>query len=427
MPFIPVRSDAFPNLYEAASNQKINWNSGFMYSVQISSSIVKINKDRIQWYEYGTFNPSSLWRKMECEPTHNAFCRIVQDSPPSSVLVFPSGVVDVPVDLHQLRLPDEFSEFMRSGGGLHCDAPTSNRMLSFTDNSYDISMCDLVDGNLELVLEPDANLLYIRQRGASLWLTVVLSFLSLYLFVKTCEHFIKLVHGHRPCFAHGSITLPFLVAVASLVKLVVTDSVLILQEEITLQIIICVYTVIHTGVHIRQHLTTMMTTDARTATATAAEKAPCAHGACKDPASESGAAADEDTHSDFFSEKGAAAVGPLVATQTLLSIELNQTIDTPFLSIYVILFGLRNFLKFLNLINLHCRRDALSSSAKLRKTAETIADTFVFTCLVGIGMQVAAESREQYASNVWVLYVISILTGTLMHRITLLYVPGHES
>jgi hypothetical protein len=314
---------------------------------------------------------------------------------------------------------------MRSGGGLHCDAPTSNRMLSFTDNSYDISMCDLVDGNLELVLEPDANLLYIRQRGASLWLTVVLSFLSLYLFVKTCEHFIKLVHGHRPCFAHGSITLPFLVAVASLVKLAVTDSVLILQEEITLQIIICVYTVIHTGVHIRQHLTTMMTANAGTATATAAGKAPGAHGeGCKDSTSEGGAA---ETHSDFFSEKGAAAVGPLVATQTLLSIELNQTIDTPFLSIYVVLFGLRNFLKFLNLINLHCRRDALSKSAKLRKTAETLADTFVFTCLVGIGMQVAAESREQYASNVWVLYVISILTGTLMHRITLLYVPGPES
>lgn len=413
MPFVPVRSDAFPNLHEAASNQKIDWNSGFMYIVQISSPIVKINKDRIQWYEYGTFHPSSLWRTMECEPTHNAFCRIVQESPPSSVLVFPSGVVDVPVDMQQLQLPDDFSNFMRSSNGLYCDKPTSNRMLSFTDNSYDISMCDLVDGNFEFVLEPDVNLLYIRQRSAAVWFTVVLSFLSLYLFVKTCEHFVKLTHGDRPCFAHGSITLPFLVAVASLTKLAVSESGLILQEEITLQVILSIYTVIHTGVHIQQHLRD-------------AAEPPSAPGGCcaAAPDGDSRAAAGASTPGGFFSDKGAAAVGPLVATQALLSLELNQTIDTPFLSIYVVLFGLRNFLKFLNLINLHCRRDALSNSVKIRKTAETLADTFVFTCLVAIGMQVAAESREQYASNVWALYMVSILTGTLLHSITLLYLPS---
>jgi hypothetical protein len=38
-------------------------------------------------------------------------------------------------------------------------------------------------------------------------------------------------------------------------------------------------------------------------------------------------------------------------------------------------------------------------------------------------MKVAAESREQYASNVMVVLMISILAGTLMHSITLLYLP----
>ena len=84
-----------------------------MSTVQISASIIKINKDRIQWNEYGTFHPGRLWRKMEREPTRDAFCSIIQETPyPASVLVFPSGTVDVPVDLEQLRFPREFSTFM---------------------------------------------------------------------------------------------------------------------------------------------------------------------------------------------------------------------------------------------------------------------------------------------------------------------------
>jgi hypothetical protein len=259
-------------------------------------------------------------------------------------------------------------------------------------------MCDLVDGNLEFVLEPDKNLLYIRQRHSNVLLMVVLSLLSLYMFVRTCEHFIKLTHGRRPRFAHGSITLPFLVALFSLSKLILTPSVLILQEEITLHAVLSCYTLIHTGSHLLRHL-----------------KA-------------AGAVAEAGIHDiqedgGFFSETGAAAVGPLVAAQTILSLELNETIDTPFLSMFVALFGLRNFLKFLNLVRLHYRQYPTCRNQTIRKTAESLADTFIFACLVGIGMKIAAESREQYASNVLVVLMISILTGTLMHSITLLYLP----
>jgi hypothetical protein len=90
---------------------------------------------------------------------------------------------------------------------------------------------------------------------------------------------------------------------------------------------------------------------------------------------------------------------------------------------FVALFGLRNFLTFLNLVRLHYRQDPTCRNQTLRKTAESLADTFIFACLVGIGMKIAAESREQYASNVLVVLMISILTGTLMHNSTLLYLP----
>jgi hypothetical protein len=292
---------------------------------------------------------------------------------------------------------------MLDSAGLHCNRPTSNRVLSFTDNSYEISMCDLVDGNFELVLEPDHNMLFIRQRSSSMWAVVALSVLSLYLFIKTCEHFIELVHGRRPRFAHGSITLPFLVALGSLAKLALSGSVLVIQEEITLQVVCGAYALAHTGAHLLRHLRGDE------------HHLPDARGPSGAPAP--GRA--------FFSPAGAAAVGPLIAAQVLLSLELNETIDTPFLGIYVSLFGLRNFLKFLNLVNLHYQRQA-PLRAKLRKTLEALADTVVFACLLGIGVQVAADSREQYAADVVGLCMISILAGTLLHQITLLHLAASE-
>lgn len=392
MPFISINGNLFPHIYQG--NTKIEWNSGPMYEVQISCSTIKINRNRVQWFEYGTFHPSSLWRRMPCEPVRGALCRITQDSPPASVLVFPTTTVNVPVDIDQLDLPREFSRFLLDKASLRCNRPTANRVLSFTHNSYEISMCDLVDGNLEIVLQPDSNLLFIRQRGTETWAAVVLSVLSLYLFIKTCEHFIKLVHGQRPSFAHGSITLPFFVAFFSIGKLVFTDSLLIMEEEIVLQIVCSIYTLLHTGMHIFRHL----------------------HRVGVDEKEWS-------SDNNFFSTTGAAAVGPLIATQVLLSLELNQTIDTPFLNIYVSLFGLRNFLKFLNLVNLHYQQQ-ISMQAKLLKTFEALADTFVFACLIGIGVQLVADTSEQYTTDVTGLCMISILAGTLLHQITLTHIQS---
>jgi hypothetical protein len=38
-----------------------------------------------------------------CETARNAFCSIVEDKTPVSVLVFPSGTVDMPVDMASME------------------------------------------------------------------------------------------------------------------------------------------------------------------------------------------------------------------------------------------------------------------------------------------------------------------------------------
>lgn len=393
MPGIPINDQVFPNIHAASGNSKIEWDFGLMYAIQLTASFIRVNADQIQWYDYGRFHASALWTPLVCEPARNAFCSIVQED--ASVLVFPSGIVDMPVDMQKLKLPREFERFFEDIGGLQCSSRTSNRMLSYTDNRYEISMCDLVDGSLEVVLVPGKNILYVRQNKEDVFVTVLLSLLSLYLFVKTCEHFIQLSHGKRLGFAHGSVTVPFLIALSVSIKLILAESVLIVAEETTLQLILCVYTLIHTGVAIRQH-------------------------------SQRQRAAREDRAQgeDFFADKGGTAIGTLIAAQVLLSLELNQTIDSPFLGIYVCLFGLRNFLKFLNLLRLHYQQRTLTPFRKVKKTLETVADMFVFVCLIVIGMQVSAESSEDYASTAGSVLLISLLSGTLAHSITTLHISA---
>ena len=390
MPVIPINSQVFPNL--VSGNTKIEWDFGLMYTIQMTASFIRIDADQIQWYDYGRFHASPLWTPFACEPARNAFCSIVEDETPASVLVFPSGNVDMPTDVTKLDLPREVKRFFEKIGGLQCNSKTSNRMLSYTDTRYEISMCDLVDGKIEVVLSK--NILYIRQNKADVFVTVLLSLLSLYLFVKTCEHFIQLSHGKRLGFAHGSVTVPFLVALSTAIKLISTESVLIIAEETTLQQILCAYTLIHTSIAMQSNLRKPHVKHEKT---------------------------------DFSSDRGGTAIGTLIAAQVLLSLELNQTIDSPFLSIYVCLFGLRNFLKFLNLIRLHYNSKTLQTSAKVKKTLETIADVVVFVCLMVIGMRVSADSGTDYGSAVGSVLLISMLSGALAHSITTLYITPPPS
>ena len=53
MPFLSLREDSFPWLVSTDSPpyqaNAVNWNEGVMYGVQLTSSIIRINKRTIQW------------------------------------------------------------------------------------------------------------------------------------------------------------------------------------------------------------------------------------------------------------------------------------------------------------------------------------------------------------------------------------------
>ena len=387
MPVIPINKQSFPNLRTVEGNTLVNWNSGTMYAIRLTASLIRIDAEQIQWYTYGRFHASGLWTMLTCLPVRDAFCSIEEELK-ASVLVLPSGFVNMPLDSKKLNFPSEFQSFVDGIGGLPCKNTISNRILSYTHNRYEMSMCDLVDGNLEVVLKPDTNTLYVREHRDAMGVIILLSILSLYLFMQTCEHLMKLSQGTRVGFTHGSVTVPCIIALSVVTKFAIADTVLILVEEITLQLMLSVYILMHASIRLCLHF--------------------------NKPNAE--------TEAGFYDFNSGTAIGTLIAAQLLLSLELNETIDSPFFYVYVSLFGVRHFLKFLNLVSLHYR--CTKPSTKIKKTLELLTDVSVFGALLLIGMQVSSNNLEDHLSSMGTTLLISVLGGTLAHSITLMHMQA---
>ncbi len=107
--------------------------------------------------------------------------------------------------------------------------------------------------------------------------------------------------------------------------------------------------------------------------------------------------------------------GALIAVLLLLTAHLQNTYETPFLSIFVIIFGARSFLKFLNLTLQHSR--AASALFACFKLAVLLADTFAFVAVLELAVRTAARSSSQYASTAAGLELLSVLGGVFLYQV----------
>ena len=174
MPFLSLREDSFPWLIStdlpAYAHNAIDWNFGGMFYVQMSSEIIRINKYTIQWFIMGQSSVSAswpsfidmksmpTWNKLTCKPVMHAMCQVIDNK--AKMLMFPDSVVDMPLNFEKLVLPSTFQTKLNNKT---CSNAHANRILNVADISYEVSLCDLVDTNLEFVYKPYENVLHWRQ------------------------------------------------------------------------------------------------------------------------------------------------------------------------------------------------------------------------------------------------------------------------
>lgn len=109
-------------------------------------------------------------------------------------------------------------------------------------------------------------------------------------------------------------------------------------------------------------------------------------------------------------------LGSLVAVQLILTAQLADTYENPFLGLLTLLFGSRAFLKFMNLMLVHAVRGNHFTLASMKFIFMSI-DTAMLACILELGVRPAANSESEYASTATGMLLIIVLGGSFLHTV----------
>ena len=405
MPFLSLREDSFPwlvstNFLPYQSNA-LDWNIGAMYCVQLTSSIIRINKRTIQWFILGQTSSTESWPyilntqnmpgwyNLSCTPIAGALCE-TQDE--SKMLLFPNSVVDLPLNLGDLNLPQEMTDALKNN--TLCSSPNANRELKAGDKRYEISLCDLVDNNLEFVYKPYDRKIYWRQNNISTTWLVISTLLTLFFFTKVCEHMLLLLQQQKGNFTHSTSTIPLIISIYLCTQHVTNQTFMLMYDEVVLHYILLTYVIVQASVQILCRIIWKFKL----------HKKNRVHPLLEDISPEG-------------SEQPASitSISSLLCIQLLLTAEMQNSYDNPFLNILTLVFGIRNFFKFMNLTQTHIFDTPLSKWKIIFKFLHWFVDTCVLISIFVYGFTVSSDSYETYMTTCGAIMFMSFLTGTALH------------
>jgi hypothetical protein len=423
MPWLSLGLKSFPFLTSSATGMTLEWNHGPMYNVLLTSAYVRINELGIQWSSL--CSPSSFsdgvhgWSSaIPCVPVRDAFC-LTKTSP--AALMFPTNRVEL--------LPGSVppSDLQSS---VTCNPQTANRVLRLGDGGYQVSLCDLIDRKLDVVLDVKNSLMYRRFRNEHLWWSVLLTLSSLFFFTRVCEHLVLLVQGKRREFSW--VTTAAISIMLVLHRVIPVPSIfsqhLVTTEEQILDWILEVYSWMHIAVQV---ITVSYYGDVSFTyllrrcfinILSASYYGDVSFTYFQLKSSDSTNASPElgkDDEGRKPTSHDVSTLGLLVCVQLILTAHLQGSYDNPFFSILVIIFGMRSFLKFLN-FNLVYSVENRSSETTLviyLKLMFVCIDTFTLASMLELGVRSAARSEVEYVSTASGILLITVLGGAFLHEV----------
>jgi hypothetical protein len=269
------------------------------------------------------------------------------------------------------------------------------------DGGYQVSLCDLIDRKLDVVLDVNNSQIFWRLRNEQMWWSVLVTLSSLYFFTRVCEHLVLLVQGKRRRFSWvNTVATGIMLVLHKMIPLPnVFSQHLVTTEEQILDWILYSYSWLHIVVQL--------------VTVCYFKEVPYPYIILRSSDAEKEVEGPESTSHDI------STLGLLVCVQLILTAHLQGSYDNPFLSILVILFGTRSFLKFLN-FNLKYSVEARSpdqSFVVYSKLIFLFIDTFTLASMLELGVRIGARSGLEYASTASGLLLIIVLGGTFLHEV----------
>lgn len=192
MPFISINDNSHPHLVFDGNENVVPWNSGELQEIGLCSQFMRITARGLHYPSYssnhrwlweGTDQVGSDWTVTTCTPFSGALCEEKAGNG-NSMLFFPSGVVDLPDDLSIWKnaitdQPKYVQELLNNNAT--CTHSTSGREINSVDTRYELSLCDLLDNNLDIVFDARNERIMYRFDTTSTAEYIFISILGIYL------------------------------------------------------------------------------------------------------------------------------------------------------------------------------------------------------------------------------------------------------
>jgi len=418
MPSIVLSHKSFPFLTRAGGYTSLKWDHGHLYNILLSSTILRVSERGVSWCttcDLATdgFRLGGVRPRIDCLPRYDTMCTVPGNF--SGIRLFPSSQVDIPADMDALLAPQASTELglLWTAVADGCQGKQSSRTLVFGDFEYDVSLCDLVHSKLEFVFYPQQRQLTWRHRDGvfnSLLWTVLVTIAVLFLFTRVCSNLSNIIRGQARTFDWYSTIVTLLAVCASFAACLEND---FSTEENILTLGLQLYTLLctlllvgpraWTHISLYTHRISAANSSLPTEEHRLLELSPV-------PRADIGKAdtsqADVNVHT----------TGALTTMLLVLTAHLQNTYDTPFLNIFVVIFGSRSFLKFLNLALLHTKH-AKSSYFCYFKFLVFCIDTLVFASVLELAVRTSASSESEYTSTATALLLVSVLAGVFLYTV----------
>jgi hypothetical protein len=399
MPSVTLSRTSFPFLVSSGARAPLQWNYGPLFNVLLTTESVRVSEAGVAWCDTCELHKSGFWSatarsasvfgseaewypEFACDPVPDALCATPASEQHESVRLFPSSEVRTPADGAQLLLPAALRGVLERASS--CAGKESGRQLSFEAMGYEASLCDLVHNKLQFVLFPEAATVAWRRMDSSLFWTVCATLAVLFFFTRLCEYMSMLIRGQPRAFSRSTAGVMWLALAYSFAN---SSHVDFATEEKLLNALLQWYTLVYLG----------------------AEALPSRGSEYAPVASRDGEAQPEAQPEP----QNTNTMGALVALQLIFTAHLQHSYDTPLLTILVLFFGARSFLKFLNFALWHSA--TLPWGPRLWKFFFLCLDSLVLLCVLELGVRSSARSTSAYTSTAVGLLLCSAFAGTFLH------------
>jgi len=402
MPALALSHTSFPFL-SSQGRAPLQWTHGSLFRAQLGSSTLRVGDRGVGWCATCEL-PVAEWadwphprKRLPCPPAPGALCAARVASLNASLVLFPSAAVRVAAAPLAATPPMDASGALWDAAQRSCASGESNRELVLEQRAHAVSLCDLVHDRFDFVLHPGLGELAWRRRDNedffySLIWTALVIVVVLFLFTRVCENLANIIRGEaRKSDWHTTL----LLLAATVCSFPATARNDFAAEERVLTLVLQVYALVFVAFLFCQ-----------SAWETLRSKIEHDYALLSDTAAPPPAA----SHTD----RSVNTTGVLIAVLLLLTAHLQNTYETPFLSVFVIIFGVRSFLKVLNFTLHHSKYQNLFTAYKF---AVLLADTFAFLAVLELAVRSAARSSSEYASTAAGLELLSVLGGAFLYQV----------